>query len=319
MVQKYYEGTSKIINLSTEIGKMLGIIDASHLRKPRTELRKLNKIKSIRASLAIEGNTLSEEQVTAILENKRVIGPSKEILEVQNAIEVYNLANQLDPFSEDDYLNAHNLLMKGLMEHPGRYRTKSVGVVHGKELAHLGPPAWNVPHLMRQLFSYLKNGDDNLLIKSCIFHYEMEFIHPFFDGNGRMGRLWQTVLLMQVNPVFEFLPLEKAIKDSQDEYYQVLGESDKAGLSTRFIEYSLEKILFSLNELVLQKPENLDEGGRLEYFLEHYAKSEFSRSDYLKVFPKISPSTASRDLLNAVEKGILEKYGEKRLTKYRKK
>lgn len=319
MVEKYYEGTPRIINLSTEIGRLLGIVDATHLRKPRTELRKRNKIQTIRASLAIEGNSLSEEQVTALLENRRVIGSSKEILEVKNAIEVYDNLERFDAFSEKSYLKAHEILMKGLVENPGEYRAKEVGVFQGDRVAHLAPPGWNVSNLMHQLFHYLQEGDDNLIIKSCVFHYEMEFIHPFYDGNGRMGRLWQTVILMNENPVFEYLPIEKAIKESQAAYYRVLSESDKSGLSTPFVEYALEKIKVSLEELLANGQEKMGDEERILYFLEHHAKSSFSRKDYMKIFPKISSSTASRDLQRALEIGLLEKEGDKRSTVYRKK
>lgn len=319
MLQKYYEGTSKIINLSTEIGRLLGIIDATHLRKPRTELRKKNRVKTIRASLAIEGNTLSEDQITAIIENKRVVGPSKDILEVKNAIEAYSFLDKFDPFSEKSFLEAHKILMSGLVENPGKYRTKGVGIVQGDKVAHLAPPGWNVPNLMHQLFQYLKESEDNLIIKSCVFHYETEFIHPFYDGNGRMGRLWQTVILMKANPVFEHLPVEKAIKESQEEYYRVLSESDKAGLSNSFLEYSLEKIKMSLEELLELRPEPMSDEARITYFLEQQDDVEFSRKDYLKVFPNISPATASRDLQKAVERGLVIKTGEKRTARYRKK
>lgn len=319
MLRKYYEGTSKIINLSTDVGRLLGVVDATHLRKPKTALRKKNKVKTIRASLAIEGNTLSEEQITAILENKRVVGPAKDILEVRNAIEVYDKLEDFDPFSEESYLEAHGVLMKGLVDNPGRYRTKGVGIVQGDKVAHLAPPGWNVSNLMGQLFDYLANSEDNLLIKSCVFHYEMEFIHPFYDGNGRMGRLWQTIILMQLNPVFEYLPVEQAIKNSQEEYYRVLSESDKAGLSTKFVEYSLEKIKLSLEELVSIRPESMNDKERMTYFLEQFKEEDFSRKDYMKVFPKISGATASRDLQKALENNLLIKAGEKRLTRYKVK
>lgn len=319
MQQKYYEGTPQIINLSIAIGRLLGIVDAAHLRKPKTELRKRNKIKTIRASLAIEGNTLSEEQVTAIMERKRVIGPAKDIHEVKNAIRVYESLERFDAFSEESYLEAHRILMEGLVENPGQYRSGGVGIVQGDKVAHLAPPGWNVSHLMQQLFAYLRESEDNLIIKSCVFHYEMEFIHPFYDGNGRMGRLWQTVILMNVNPVFEYLPVEKAIKESQEEYYRVLSESDKAGLSTKFIEYSLEKIKLSLEELLEVRPESMSDDQRIDYFLAQQDDTEFTRKDYLKVFSKISPATASRDLQRALARDLVLRFGEKRLTTYKKK
>ncbi len=318
MIHKYYEGTPKIINLSTEIGRLLGVIDTTHLRKPQTELRKKNKVKTIRASLAIEGNTLSEDQITAIIEHKRVIGPTKDIKEVENAIRVYENLSNFDPFSKESYLEAHRLLMTDLVGTPGRFRTGSVGVIQGDRIAHLAPPGWNVDNLMTNLFAYLKNGEDNLIIKSCVFHYEMEFIHPFLDGNGRMGRLWQTVILMQVNPVFEYLPIEQEIKRSQDEYYHVLSQCDKEGLSTKFVEYLLDKIKVSLAELVDTQKDIFTDTERLNYFLDQVDISEFTRKDYLKMFPKISTATATRDLRKGVEEGILTRKGNDRLANYQK-
>ena len=179
MKSKYYEGTSQIITLSTEIGKLLGIVDAAHLRKPTTKLRKANRIKSIQSSLWIEGNSLSEIQVSDIIDNKRVLGSEKDIREVKNAIEVYDKLSEFKFDSVKSYLKAHKLLMKGLIDNPGKFRTKEVGVFKGEQVAHVAPPAWNVENLMEELFSYLKQSNDNLIIKSCVFHYEMEFVHPF--------------------------------------------------------------------------------------------------------------------------------------------
>ena len=319
VIQKYYEGTPQIINLSTEIGRLLGVVDATHLRRPPTELRKKNKVKTIRASLAIEGNTLSEDQITAIIDNKRVIGPAKDIKEVENAIQAYDNLSNFDAFSKASYLEAHKLLMSGLVDMPGQFRTGSVGVIQGDRIAHLAPPGWNVDNLMTNLFRYLNEGEDNLIIKSCIFHYEMEFIHPFMDGNGRMGRLWQTVILMNANPVFEYLPIEQEIKKSQEEYYNVLSQCDKEGLSTKFVEYLLGKIKLSLAELVDTQRENFTDIERLNYFLDQIDTGDFTRKDYLKMFPKISTATATRDLRKGVEKGILARKGSDRLVSYRKK
>ena len=251
MIRKYYEGTSKIINLSTEIGRLLGIVDSTYLRKPQRALRKENRIKSIQSSLEIEGNTLSIDQVTTLFNNQRVLGPSKDIMEVKNAIDVYNQLDQFDPFHIDSYLCSHELLMKGLVEKPGQFRTKSVGIFKGDQIAHMAPPAWNVNHLMKELFEYLSNGEDNLIIKSCVFHYEMEFIHPFMDGNGRMGRLWQTIVLMQANPVFAYLTIEEEVRNTQEEYYSKLSISDKQGVSTVFVEYMLRIISRSLTKIDL--------------------------------------------------------------------
>lgn len=319
MLHKYYEGTPRIINLSTEIGRLLGVVDATHLRKPQTELRKKNKVKTIRASLAIEGNTLSEDQITAIIDHKRVMGPAKDIKEVENAIQAYDNLPNFNAFSKESYLNAHGLLMSGLVEMPGQFRTGSVGVIQGDRIAHLAPPGWNVDNLMTGLFKYLEEGEDNLIIKSCVFHYEMEFIHPFMDGNGRMGRLWQTVILMKANPVFEYLPIEQEIKKSQEEYYHVLSQCDKEGLSTKFVEYLLEKIKLSLEELVSSQRDNFTDMERLNYFLDHVGVRNFTRKDYLRMFPKMSTATATRDLRKGIEEGILTRNGRDRLASYQKK
>lgn len=319
MLEKYYDGTPEIISLSTEIGRLIGIVDANHLQKPRTELRRKNKIQTIHSSLAIEGNILSEEQVSDILENKKVIGPQKDIVEVRNAFKVYENISEFDAMSEKSYLQAHKMLMEGLVENAGKYRTKGVGVFKGDEVAHMAPPAWNVSNLMSNLFEYLKNGNDSLIIKSCVFHYEMEFIHPFMDGNGRMGRLWQTVILMVYNKVFEFLPIEQQIKNNQQEYYDVLAVADKQGLSTKFIEYMLKQIKDSLENLINSQRVRFSDIERLNYFIELNGGKEFSRKEYMKVFKEISSSTASRDLRKGVEGGLFIKVGSDRMTRYKVK
>lgn len=316
MIQKYYDGTTKIINLSTEIGKLLGIVDSTYLRKPKTELRKKNRIQTIQSSLQIEGNTLSIEQVSDIFENKRVLGPAKDILEVKNAILLYESLSDFKAFDQKSYLKAHEILMKGLVEYPGEYRRKGVGIFKGDQVAHMAPPAWNVHNLMTGLFNYLRESKDNLIIKSCVFHYEMEFIHPFPDGNGRMGRLWQTVILMKENPVFEFLPIELEIKDHQQAYYDALAKADKEGISTKFVEFMLEMIKNSLEKLLEEQRETLNDENRIQYFKEHTNLEVFTRKDYRSMFKNISSSTATRDLKKAVEMGILDKTGDNRLSKY---
>lgn len=316
MIRRYYEGTSKIINLSIEVGKLIGIVDSTYLRKPQTNLRRENRIKTIQSSLMIEGNTLSLDQVSAIFENKSVIGPAKDIKEVQNAIEVYNNLRNFNPYNEESYLTAHRILMSGLVENAGKYRTKGVGIFKGDEVAHMAPPAWNVSNLMGDLFSYLKESEDNLIVKSCVFHYEMEFIHPFMDGNGRMGRLWQTLILMQENPVFEYLPIEIAIKNNQGKYYEALSESDKEGLCTKFVEFMLGMIKISLSELIEDQRKSFSDEERLQYFKEQTDLKEFTRKDYLRVFKDISTATATRDLKKGVDLEILKKKGDNRLTKY---
>ena len=227
-----YEITQNILKLITSISEKIGEVNANYLNKQSPTLRKQSKIKTIHSSLQIEGNTLSQEQITALIENKRVIGPEKDVTEILNAIKVYENLESFKASDEKSFLNAHQIMMKGLITNPGKYRNKSVGIVKGSEVAHVAPPFENIPFLMKDLFTYLKKSDEIALIKSCVFHYEMEFIHPFLDGNGRIGRLWQTVILMEKYPVFEFLPFETLINKTQNQYYQSLALSDKAGNST---------------------------------------------------------------------------------------
>lgn len=311
-----YELNPGILGLVASISEMIGEINANYLNKQSPTLRKQNKIKTIHSSLQIEGNTLSREQITALIENKRVIGPEKDIAEVLNAIKVYDNLESYKSSSEKTFLKAHQILMNGLIEHPGKYRTKGVGIVKGSQVTHVAPPAENVPFLMKDLFDYLKSNEIHL-IKSCVFHYEMEFIHPFLDGNGRMGRLWQTIILMEKYPVFEFLPFETLISKTQNEYYSVLALCDKTGNSTLFIEYMLNVIKQSLEELLSFNNRTMKEMDRIEYFLNLTSK-EFSRKDYMNVFKDISTATASRDLKKATELNFISREGNDNKTIYKK-
>jgi len=313
-----YEITPKILKLITSISEKIGEVNANFLNKPSPKLRKQNRIKTIHSSLKIEGNTLTKEQITALLENKRVIGPKKDVAEVLNAIEIYEHLEQYNPTSEKSFWKAHQNLMKGLIKDAGKYRRQSVGIVKGSKVEHLAPPFENVPFLMKDLFEYLKKSDEIQLIKSCVFHYEMEFIHPFLDGNGRMGRLWQTLILMEKYPVFEFLPFETLISIEQDKYYKALAKSDKSGQSTKFIEYMLNVIDISISELLKFNNRTLNEKDRLEYFVS-LNKTEFTRKDYMDIFKDISSATASRDLKKGTELNLFEKIGEKNKTIYRLK
>jgi len=210
------------------------------------KLRKANRIKTIHGSLAIEGNTLSESQITAILEGKRIVAPIREIQEVKNAIETYDLYSSLNPYSIKDLLKAHGIMMAALIDAPGRFRSSGVGVVAGTQVIHMAPPAERVPKLMADLFDWLKQAKDHLLIRSCVFHYEFEFIHPFTDGNGRMGRLWQSLLLGQLHPVFQYLPVENMVYTNQQGYYQAINLSTKKTDSGIFVDFMLEEILSTL-------------------------------------------------------------------------
>jgi Fic family protein len=311
-----YQITPVILKLIASVSEKLGQINAKYLDKPSVKLRKENQIKTIHSSLSIEGNTLTTDQITALLDKKRVIGPEKDVNEVLNAINVYQRLNSFNPTSSTSFLKAHEMLMNGLISDNGKYRTSGVGIVSGNQMAHMAPPSENVPYLMNDLFDFLKESNEIALIKSCVFHYEMEFIHPFMDGNGRMGRLWQTLLLMQDYPVFEFIPFENIIHKTQNEYYQALSASDKLGASTPFIEYMLQVINNALHIMLESSPQILSAEDRLRYFVER-CKPEFSRKDYLSLFKEISTATASRDLKLGIELGMFEKEGDKIKTIYR--
>jgi Fic family protein len=311
-----YEITPNILKLITSISEKIGEVNANFLNRPSPKLRKQNRIKTIHSSLKIEGNTLTEEQITALLENKKVIGPKKDVIEVLNAIEIYENLKHYNPTNEKSFLKAHQNLMTSLITDAGKYRNQSVGIIKGSKVEHLAPPFDNVPFLMKDLFEYLKEADEIELIKSCVFHYEMEFIHPFLDGNGRMGRLWQTLILMEKYPVFEFLPFETLISNDQEKYYNALAESDKSGKSTKFIEYMLNVIDISINELLNFNNRTLNEKDRLNYFIS-LNKTDFTRKDYMDVFKDISSATASRDLKKGTELNLFQKVGELNKTIYK--
>lgn len=242
--------TSKIIDLISRISEKIGEINSLESSPQNVRLRKQNRIKTIHSSLAIENNSLSLEQITAIIEGKRVLGNPNEIQEVKNALQAYDLLMTLNPYEEKDLLKAHRLMMQDLVSRNGKYRTDGVGIFDGNQIVHLAPPAGRVPELMADLFEWLKTSDVHPLIKSCIFHYEFEFIHPFQDGNGRMGRLWQTVILKNWKEVFAWLPVETLIKENQEEYYKALNSSDNAADSTEFTEFMLSVFLKTIEEII---------------------------------------------------------------------
>ena len=251
--------TSVLLTHVAEIAGAMGRLDALAAPGKTPILRRENRIRSIHSSLAIENNSLTLEQVTAVIAGKRVLGPPREIQEVKNSFAAYEAMASWNPSSSRDLLTAHRLLMAGLIDDAGKYRTRSVGIAQGKQIVHLAPPAAGVPGLMKDLLGWLKRTDSHPLIASCVFHYELEFIHPFADGNGRIGRLWQTLVLSRWNPLFAYLPVESVIRDRQADYYKVLATCDKAGNSTAFIEFLLAAILTALREAGnLQAGEQVD-------------------------------------------------------------
>lgn len=314
-----YKLTPKILTLVSEISHILGKLDSVAFRIPEPKLRRKNRIRTIKATLAIEGNTFTEEQITAILDNKKVLGSKKEIVEVQNAIRLYENIENFKLNSMKSFLDAHSKLMKGLIESYGKYRTKNVGILKGTIVKHVAPKPVIVHELMTNLFHWIKNEKElHRLIMSCIVHYEIEFIHPFEDGNGRIGRFWQSVILTSFNAVFIYVPIESLIEKNQKLYYQTLELCDKAGDSTLFIEFMLEIILNSLkefdSEIVSVVTTSSD---RFIKAREHFGKKLFSRKEYMEIFKSISSATASRDLKEGIDLKLLISTGTKNQTQYK--
>jgi len=240
--------TPAIVKLVAKICEHIGRAAAHPEYVKALRLNRINRIRSIHGSLAIEGNALDQEQITAILEGKRVIGPKRDILEARNALAAYAKLKKWRPLSEASLLKAHGMLMTGVAHDAGRYRAGNVGVLKGKQVIHMAPPAKRTPLLMRDLFKWLKATDQHPLIASSIFHYEFEFIHPFSDGNGRMGRLWQSALLSKWSPLFEFIPVESLVHANQRAYYQALQQSARATDAAPFVEFMLKMILQAVRE-----------------------------------------------------------------------
>lgn len=273
-----YTITENILNLVAKIMESVGKVHSINNLSLLPRLRRVNRVKSIQSSLAIENNTLSLQQVTDVLNGKRVLGPKDDIIAVKNANLAYKELENIDPYSISDLLKTHGIMMQGLVPEAGKIRTSQVGVVNSLgKVVHLAPSHDMVPSLLSDLFNWLKSSETNILIKSCVFHYEFEFIHPFLDGNGRMGRLWQTAILAHWQPIFEWLPVESIIKDNQDEYYRAITLSTSNGESSVFIEFMLGAIYKAMQGLISDTAEHelhiTNQINRLMSVLEDYPQS----------------------------------------------
>ncbi len=237
-----FTATPAILALAAAIGEQVGRLEASLPPERQLLLRRTNRLRTIQGSLAIEGNTLTLEQVTAVVAGKRVLGSSREVQEVRGAVAAYDRLGEWDPAKRGDLLTAHGILMAGLIDRPGHFRATAAGIQRGDQVVHIAPPAGQVRALINDLLAWLKTTGDHPLITACVFHYEFEFIHPFVDGNGRMGRLWQTLILSRWKPLFSLVPVESLIRDQQAGYYAALNESNQAGASTPFIAFMLQVI-----------------------------------------------------------------------------
>lgn len=305
-----FEITNTILDEIAEIAELVGHVNASFGLSTNPTLRRTNRIRTIYSSLAIEQNTLSLEQVTAVLNGKHVVAPPKDIAEVKNAYEIYEIMDSLDPYSVDDLLHAHGVMTKGLIEESGCFRSRPVGVVDKQgNILHFGTLPDYVPGLVVELLDWVRDSEFHMLIKSCVFHYELELIHPFSDGNGRIGRLWHTLLLTQWKPMFAWLPVESMIHDRQDEYYQAINRSNNEVESTVFIEFMLSAIKEALLEAVQTgRAENRSteeqRWHQIKYFLEK--NGTITNADVRKMLG-VSAATANRILATMTEKGRIKK------------
>ena len=309
-----FEITNQIIDYVAEIAELIGRLNAAHLLSTNPTLRRANRIRTIHGSLAIEQNTLSLEQVTAVLNGKQVLASPKDIAEVKNAYEIYEWLEELNPYSVDDLLTAHGIMTRGLMEESGVFRTRPVGVVDSEgHVLHFGTLPQYVPDLVMELLDWVKTSEVHMLIRSCVFHYEFELIHPFADGNGRVGRLWHTLLLSKWNPAFAWLPVESIIHDRQQEYYAAINASNDAGESTVFIEFMLSAIKASLMDAINTSDEMSDGAmdkatvrwRQIEKFLETH---EFIMNADVRALCGVSAATANRVLAGLTAERKLVKY-----------
>jgi len=303
-----YTITTKILKLSTQISEELTKLKYTGESRTHPMLRKKNRIKTLAGTLEIEGNFLGEEKITAILDGKKVLGTIKEVTEVQGAIKAYEKLDEYKFDNVDDLLLAHQILMDDILISAGSFRDVNVKVGE-----HLAPPSHMVNNLMLKLFNWLKNSEEHMLLKSCIFHYEFEFIHPFSDGNGRIGRLWQSVILNSFNPIFSLLPTESIVRDYQEEYYNAIENSTALGESTPFIEFMLEMILKSMqnvekDNVPLNVPNNVPLN-RIEKIVEIISKNKDITIVELSNIVEVSDKTIKRDISKLKEQNRLKRVG----------
>lgn len=308
-----FEITNAMIDHVAEIAELVGRLTSTNQLSANPTLRRTNRIRTIHGSLAIEQNTLTLEQVTAVLNGKQVLAPPKDIAEVKNAYEIYERLDELNPYSVDDLLTAHSIMTRGLVDESGVFRSKPVGVVDQEgHVLHFGILPQYVPDLVMELLDWVKSSDVHMLIRSCVFHYEFELIHPFADGNGRVGRLWHTLLLSKWNPAFAWLPVESMIHARQPEYYAAINASNDAGESTEFIEFMLTAIKASLIDAINTSDEMSDapmdkaamRWRQIEKFLETH---EFIMNADARELCGVSAATANRILVRMTEDRKLTK------------
>ena len=304
-----FERTDAIVALCMEIAELVGMLSPQAPLSTSPTLRRELRIQTIYSSLVIEGNKLDERAVSAIIDGKRVLGDRRDILEVENARAAYDLIPELDPHSLADLLRVHRVMMGGLVPDAGRFRSGNVGVFNGDTLIHAGTPAVNVPEVMGGLFDWLRTTRMHPLLASCVFHFEFEFCHPFSDGNGRTGRLWQTLLLSRWRPVLAWLPVESAIRRRQADYYEALARSGATGSCESFVEFILEAIRESI--LPYANPASAEDMNRALAlaFLRDNSRSTVAQ---LAQHLGCSKRSAERAVAQLKEEGVLERQGSPR-------
>ncbi len=311
--QPPFKITNKIIDYVAEISELIGRLTSAHSLSISPTLRRANRIRTIHGSLAIEQNTLSLEQVTAVLNGKQVLAPPKDIAEVKNAYEIYERLDELNPYSVNDLLTAHGIMTRGLVGESGVFRSSPVGVVDQEgHVLHFGTLPQYVPNLVMELLNWIKSSDVHMLIRSCVFHYEFELIHPFADGNGRVGRLWHTLLLSKWNPAFAWLPVESMIHDRQREYYAAINASNDAGEFTAFVEFMLSTIKASLMDAIktsdVMSDGKMDKAGIRWKLIEDFLKTHpYIMNADVQALCGVSAATANRILAGLVIEGKLKK------------
>ena len=309
-----FDITNDIITSVAEIAELVGKLTSTNMLSSNPILRRSNRIRSIHGSLAIEQNTLSLEQVTALINGKRVLAPPKDIREVENAYEIYERLDELNPYSMEDLLYSHGIMIRDLVKESGVFRSRPVGIADiDGNILHLGAFPQYVPSLVMELLDWVKNSDLHMLIRSCVFHYEFELIHPFADGNGRVGRLWHTLLLSKWNPVFAWLPVESIIHDRQEEYYSAINTSNNLGQSAPFIEFMLSAIKSSLVDAIENSAEvsygTYDKAAlRIKRIEDYIEEHPFIMNRDVRALCDVSSATANRILFGLVSDGKLEKY-----------
>jgi Fic family protein len=297
--------SSKSVNLISEITALITKMDPHSMNRD-LKLRKKNRVKSIQSSLQIEANSMTVEQVTDIMNGKRVLGPPRDIREVKNAIEAYKLLPNLDPFSVNDLLKAHNTMMADLTEQAGMFRTVGVNVINSStgEVIHYAPHPDYVPRFVEELMQWASSSEDHPLIVSSVFHHEFEYIHPFTDGNGRTGRLWQNLILSRWNPVFEWIPVESAIRNRQSEYYRCIKDATDLNDTSVFIEFMLESIKESLIESIREPTTDL----RTE-LLSMIKKGKYTTAAEASDILGVSERTVRRHIASLRDEGIIKREG----------